>query len=104
MSKFILFIALIVFQTATAQKMKIATPAEIKVPMTADRWDFPPDKVEFITYKSYPAMHILNNRDVVTLKNFTFTTGTIEFDIAPADSVFTGIYFRRKDSTESELF
>jgi len=38
------------------------------------------------------------------LKDLSFTNGTIEYDVEPEDMSFTGFYFRRQDSLESENF
>jgi hypothetical protein len=70
--------------------------------MLAQRWEFQPGKVEFINYKSMPALKILPDAGKVILKDFTFSNGTIEFDVESVDPPFTGIYFRRQDENESE--
>ena len=44
-------------------------------------WDFASGKVVFITHKSVPAMKILPEAGKVVVKDFNFTTGTIEFDL-----------------------
>jgi hypothetical protein len=105
MLKIILFVVPILFQTSIfAQKTKTSYSPDVKVAMTADQWEFDPQKTEFTTYKSVTAMHLLTSMDPATLKNFNFTNGTIEFDIAPKDSIMTGIFFRRQNPAESEYF
>lgn len=78
--------------------------SEIKIPLKPERWEFKPSFVEFIEYKGVPAMKVLQEAGQVVLKDFEFKDGTIEFDIEPQVASFTGIYFRRQDSRESELF
>jgi len=98
---FLLLLCLHVQLLAIAQKK----PAAVKIPLTADRWTYKPGTVSFAEYKGVPALQILANMPPVVLKDFDFTNGTIEFDMAPADSShFTGIYFRRQDDKESEYF
>ncbi len=74
------------------------------IPLKADNWEFKPRTVEFIKYKSRSAMKLLSSEDIVVLKNFNFTNGTIEYDMEPLDPQFTSIYFRWKNSKESECF
>lgn len=92
---------LLIYANITAQKK---TPATINIPMTAERWQFKADQVKFEEYKSHAALHLLNSTDAAILKDLTFSNGTIEFDWAPEDPFFAGMYFRRKDSLETECF
>jgi len=69
-----------------------------------ENWDFKPQSAEFLEYKSRPAMKLLTSSDPVVLKNFNFTSGTIEYDLEPLDPRFTSIYFRWNDSKENECF
>jgi len=104
----LLFIGLIV----TSQKLKKANAifgesnrrSEIKIPLRPERWDFKPGFVEFIEYKGVSGMKVLPEAGQMVLKDFEFKDGTIEFDIEPQVASFTGIYFRRQDKEESELF
>lgn len=100
-------------QTVKKQKVRQASgngttgpnePAEIRVPMTADHWIFPSDKVSFVEYKGVPAMKISDNTDPIVLKDLDFTDGTIEYDVEPKKPSFTSVYFRVKDINESECF
>jgi hypothetical protein len=78
--------------------------AALKIPMTADRWEFKPEKLQFLEYKSVPAIRIVARNAPAIVKGLDFSNGTIEYDIEPEDRAFAGIYFRRKDSTECEYF
>lgn len=91
---------------AAAQKKKTSPAGSqevIKVPLQAEHWSFQPGAVEFITYKSVPAMKLVNRNDTVVLKQLDFTNGTIEYDIQPV-STFTSFYFRRASRKENECF
>lgn len=74
------------------------------IPMTPERWQFKEGKAAFGEYQSEDAIHLLNSADLVTVKDLSFTNGTIEFDWAPEDPFFAGMYFRMKDSLETECF
>lgn len=89
---------------ANAINEKTILNSEIKIPMKHGRWEFKPGFVEFIQHKGVSAMKVLPEAGQVVLKDFEFKDGTIEFDIEPQVASFTGIYFRRQDSRESELF
>lgn len=82
----------------------IMQAAAQKIVMRASNWQCNDSAVEFVTYKSHPAMHILNSNDMAELKNVRFSNGTIEFDWAPEDPNFAGIYFRQQDKMERECF
>ncbi len=103
MNKASLVIAFIFLHLSLLAQQEKKSAAPIKVPMSAGRWDFPPGTCEFLQYKSVPAMRLLS-KDAVILKDFRFTSGTIEYDIEPEDKDFTGFFFRRQDSKESEYF
>ena len=49
-------------------------------------------------------MKILDGRGVEVLKGVDFSDGVIEFDLLPAEKQFASMYFRWKDSLESEIF
>jgi len=82
---------------------KSVSPA-IKIPMVAGKWDFPPGTCEFLQYRSVPSLRLLSSKDTVILKDLRFTNGIIEYDIEPEDKDFTGFFFRRQGSRESEYF
>ncbi|GAB2578262.1 hypothetical protein GCM10027190_30010 [Spirosoma areae] len=71
--------------------------------MVAERWNVGPKTVQFVTYKSIPALKILPPGKAV-LTDVVFKNGTIEYDIAPESPPFTGIYFRRQSNEEAEYF
>ncbi len=74
------------------------------VAMKAESWEFQPQKVEFLEYKSKPAMKILPGAGPVILKALDFTNGAIEFDFEPLDPRFVTVYFRRQNAGENECF
>jgi len=111
MNKTTLLVALILLirQSSIAQKKspakeKPAGTTEWKIPLTADRWEFTSQKVDFLEYKSVPALRILERNEEVVVKGLNFSNGTIEYDFEPEDPSFAGIYFRRKDREENEYF
>ena len=68
---------------------------EIKIPMNAASWAYDSTKVEFVQYKSVPAIKGKNGAYYqVFLKDHTFTSGTIEFDVELTGMGFPGINFR----------
>jgi hypothetical protein len=85
--------------SVSAQKQKT-----IRIPLTAEKWTFEPQKVEFIYENEVQAMKILPQMGMVMLKDFNFSSGTIEFDIKPLAQAFTSFYFRVKDAKENECF
>jgi hypothetical protein len=82
----------------------MAQVSSIKIPMTAERWSFPAGSCEFLQHRSVPAMRLLTKEGVSVLKGLSFANGTIEYDVEPESEDFAGIYFRKKDSLESEYF
>jgi hypothetical protein len=102
MKKPILFILLLLSICAFAQKKN--TNGVINILLKAENWEFKPQTVEFLEYKSRPAMKLLTSSDPVILKNFDFTNGTIEYDMEPLDPRFTSLYFRWKDPRDNECF
>ena len=76
----------------------------VNISLKSDKWEFKPQTVAFLEYKSRAAMKLLTSSDPVILKDFNFTNGTIEYDMEPLDPQFTSLYFRWKDSKESECF
>jgi hypothetical protein len=79
-----------------------------RIPLRAENWEFRPGAVEFGTGSAgvgaASAMKIVDSRGIVTLKGVDFSDGTIEFDVLPAEKQFFSLYFRWKDSLESEIF
>jgi len=79
---------------------------EIKIPMNAASWNYDSTKVEFVQYKSVPAIKGKNGAYYqVFLKDQVFTNGTIEFDVALTGMGFPGINFRMSaDKKNGENF
>jgi len=79
---------------------------EIKIPMNAAAWNYDSTKVEFVQYKSVPAIKGKNGAYYqVFLKDQVFTNGTIEFDVALTGMGFPGINFRMSaDKKNGENF
>lgn len=98
-----LFGMLLLSLTIYGQENKAQTPA-INAALKAESWEFQPQKVEFLEYKSKPAMKILPNAGHVILKAVDFTNGTIEFDFEPLDPRFSTVYFRWQNAGENECF
>lgn len=78
--------------------------AVIRIPMEAAAWDFQPNTVSFLEYKSTPALEVNGPRDTAILKNFDFEDGTIEYDVVPRDRMFTLFFFRRQNQMRTECF
>jgi hypothetical protein len=83
----------------------------VKIPMTADRWTTTAGTVNFIEYMGKSsielkagnyAQHIQTGAAV--LKDFTFRSGTIEYDVAPTGDMGAGFIFRRADKDNYEMF
>lgn len=110
MKKTILCVMLLLSICASAQKKNSQKRSlsqvnrVINISLKAENWEFKPQTVDFLEYKSRPVMRLLNSSDPVILKDFDFTDGTIEYDMEPLDPRFTSCYFRWKDSKENECF
>lgn len=77
------------------------------IPMRAENWQFKPGMVEFVdggAGSGAAAMKIVDGKGLVILKGVDFSDGVIEFDLLPAEKQFSSMYFRYKDSLESECF
>ena len=70
------------------------------IPMQADQWEFIDTNVLFKSHNGTAALEIIGFTDVV-LKDFTFKTGTIEFDFFPTELGFCGLKFRRSSQPET---
>ncbi|RPD42026.1 hypothetical protein [Chitinophaga barathri] len=97
-------LALALFPSALSLQAQKKTPAEVRIPMTPERWEVKPGTATFTEFKAKPAIQLLTQSDPVVVKDLTFTSGTIEFDWAPDGPFFAGLYFRRKDTLELECF
>jgi hypothetical protein len=62
------------------------------VPMTADQWKTVLGKPEFKEYKGKPAV-VFAQEGIIAVPGFTFTNGTVEFDVEPA-GMGAGLGFR----------
>jgi hypothetical protein len=77
------------------------------IALRAENWIFKPGAVEFegaTAAGGTPTMKIVDGRGLVTVKGVDFSDGVIECDILPAEKQFFSLYFRWKDSLESEIF
>jgi hypothetical protein len=76
--------------------------APITIPMTADRWQTK-ENAEFLRQLGfYHGLMRLNSGNAV-LKDFTFSDGTIEFDVNTIGRGAPGIAFRQQDEGNFEL-
>ncbi len=66
----------------------------VKVALTADKWTFAPEKVQFVEENGAKVLKILPGAGKVVAKDLDFTNGTIEFDYQPTHPVFAFFYFR----------
>lgn len=101
-----IILALLLGQTFTvmAQMHHAKEDKIIKIPFEPSRFDTSQRKTTFMTYEGMKVMKISESptrqTKPVTLKNFNFTNGTIEFDARLADGSFLntiGINFHQKD-------
>lgn len=84
----------------------------LRIPMTPDRWEAEPGRITFMTHKGVPAMRVQapGQGELFTpvaqavLKDVDFSDGTIEFDLEITDYFLAGIYFRRTDGANGEIF
>jgi hypothetical protein len=81
---------------------KVAGTGQTKELLKAENWEFRPGAVEFGVGAA--SMKIVDGKEVVKLKGVDFSDGVIEFDLLPAEKQFSSMYFRYKDSLESECF
>ena len=70
------------------------------IPMRADNWIARSGAIEF----EGGSMKMAGGNGLVILKGVDFSDGVIEFDLLPAEKQFSSMYFRYKDSLESECF
>src|SRR5687768_13169353 len=97
-------IALAFLPSAHSLSAQKKMPAEVRVPMTPERWETKAGTATFTEYKSKPAIQLLTPNNAAVVKDLNFTNGTIEFDWAPEGPAFAAFYFRRKDTLETECF
>ncbi len=78
-------------------------PSEIRIPFTADQWEFQEGKVEFLEYKGQKAVRLDEKSGTMVYKNLNFINGTIEFDVEVNQAQpFPSIFFRWQNQNESE--
>ncbi|MPR34763.1 hypothetical protein [Salmonirosea aquatica] len=73
-----------------------------EVSLTAEQWEFKPDKVTFSQEQGVSHMHINPDAGKVVAKGLDFKSGTIEFDVKP-NNMMT-FYFRYQNAKETECF
>src|SRR5438105_2780019 len=84
----------------------IAPGQEIKIPMQPSFWDYDSSKVEFVVHRDVAAVKNKNGAYYqLFLKDRTFSSGTIEFDVELTGMGFPGINFRMSaDKKKGENF
>jgi hypothetical protein len=101
MTKVLFLIGLVFFNSVARSQV---------VPLRAENWIFKPGTVEFVQTGQGgagsvgAAMKIVDGSGLVILKGIDFSDGVIEFDLLPEERQFSSMYFRWKDSLESETF
>lgn len=89
----------------------LAAATELKIPVTADRWTVVAGSVNFVEYLGRPAIelkagdyqkHIATGSAVA--KDVKFRNGTIEYDVATDAGMGAGLFFRRVDNDNNEMF
>jgi len=91
MTKVLFLIGLVFFNSVAMSQV---------VPLKAENWQFKSGAVEFES----GVMKIVDGGGLVVLKGVDFSDGVIEFDLLPEEKQFASMYFRWKDSLESEIF
>lgn len=89
---------------AVAQVNRQAENKVIQIPMETSAWNLDKQNAEFITYKGVRVLEIKGGKQVI-VKGLEFSSGTIEFDVEPTDTVhapFVSFYFRQQDTLENE--
>lgn len=74
------------------------------MPLVQEKWEFQPQLVEFSKDNGLQTLKLLPRAGKAVLKDFIFSTGTIEFDILTKDKTFAFLYFRYKNAVETECF
>ncbi|MTB52449.1 hypothetical protein [Lewinella sp. W8] len=82
-----------------------------RAPLRSDAWSAEGNAPAFVQHLGTTAMHLggadpsATGGNMVSLKDYTFRNGTIEYDIAFEETTrFTSIHFRRADAKNSEHF
>lgn len=79
-----------------------SSKGSIAVALKADNWETLRDTVEFLTWRSVPAMKIM--RGTTVLKGIDFSDGIIEYDMEPLNNAFATVFFRQQSTEERECF
>lgn len=77
------------------KQIQLNLTKEIKIPMEPAYWEYDTSSAEFVTYKNTKAVRGKNGKGFqIFLKDYVFTSGTIEFDVELSGMGFPGINFR----------
>src|SRR3982750_3516777 len=93
---FLLSIVCVFAQNSKSKKNNnVPATAAIKIPMQPAYWEYDTSTTEFINYKNTEAVRGKNGKSYqIFLKDYVFTSGTIEFDVELSGMGFPGINFR----------
>ena len=90
-------------KTKSASRLLTAAVSEIKIPLTADHWEFQEGRVEFMEYKGVRAVKLDEKSGNMIYKDLNFSDGTIEYDVEVDRAMpFPTIYFRWQNKGETE--
>ncbi|WP_257668748.1 hypothetical protein [Parapedobacter tibetensis] len=95
-------LVIVAFGQQNRPKLASSSDGSIKIPMEEAYWQSDSGKVAFEEDQAIPTMRILPKAGLIQLKDFDFSTGTIEFDWRPTDPMFSSFYFRHHSAQESE--
>ena len=100
---FLLISSPIFAQKQKAKQTSSSAFTEIKIPLSAEHWDFQQGKVEFLDYKGVKAIRLNENSGSMIYKDLNFMNGTIEFDVEVNQAQpFPTIYFHWQNKDETE--
>lgn len=74
----------------------------IDIPLEKSYWQNDSDRVSYEKIQDTATMYIHPRAGYTRLRDFDFTTGTIEFDWQPIDTMFSSFYFRFQNKEASE--
>jgi hypothetical protein len=105
-SRFILSIIYVFLATSLPAQQKSnglkVKDGIITVPLEKSYWQNDSNRVSYKKTQDVQTMHIHPKAGLTRLKDFEFTTGTIEFDWQPIDTMFSSFYFRFQSNEASE--
>ncbi len=82
-------------------ELSIAQSSTVKIDMNASNWDLPQE----VTLERFDNRETILLNGLATVKNLTFTNGTIEVDVyANSNRSFAGIIFRKQGQTMEEIY